>query len=93
MQGGSKSPHKLFLGFCAPESNQQSSDECNDVITEENNMDDEECLQGLVVGPETSRIIEAKRFRSIWAGGIQIMFKLRPLGVDTPHSYFFSLLC
>ena len=57
------------MGFAAPESNQQINDDCNDVITEENNSNDEEFLQGLVVGPESSRITEAKRFRAIWAGG------------------------
>lgn len=65
------------MGFRAPEPNQQFSDECSDVITEEKTMDDEECLQGLVVGPETSRITEAKRFRAIWAGGMLIKAKYK----------------
>ena len=62
------------MGFTAPEPNQKVNDGCNDVITEEKSSDDQECLQGLVVGPESNSITEAKRFRAIWAGGKLISY-------------------
>ena len=59
------------MGFAAPEPGSERADDCTDVLTEITNDDESKnSLQGLVVGPESNKIAEAKRFRVVWAGGI-----------------------
>ena len=60
-----------MLSFTAPEPGSEKAEECIDVLTEESSDDqNKNSLLGLVVGPESNRIAEAKRFRVVWAGGI-----------------------
>ena len=46
-----------------------------------NNVDSSNDLQGLVIGPETSRVAEARRFRAVWAGGT-ILLQIQKLVLE-----------
>ena len=66
-----KAEAQLLLGFAAPESSDEISDDVENVVTEERSVDGSTySLKGLVVGPESNRFAEAKRFRAVWAGGM-----------------------
>ena len=67
---------QLILGFAAPESSDEISDDVENVLTEERSVDGSTySLKGLVVGPESNRFAEAKRFRAVWAGGMYSISK------------------
>ena len=66
---------QLLLGFAAPESSDEISDDVENVVTEERSVDGSTySLKGLVVGPESNRFADAKRFRAVWAGGMYSVY-------------------
>ena len=70
-----KAEVQLLLGFAAPESSDEISDDVENVVTEERSVDGSTySLKGLVVGPESNRFADAKRFRAVWAGGMYSVY-------------------
>ena len=61
----------MLIGFASTIPNEGSPNNSNDLLVESSSDTGiGNYLQGIVIGPESNRVAEARRFRVVWAGGI-----------------------